>query len=240
MPRKADDDLSTTAYAVLGLLTIKSWTGYELTQQARRSLHHIWPKAESNLYAQPPRLVEAGLAHVETEFDGRRRRKRYSVTDAGRTALRRWLATRPAPPEIQLEAAVRLFFADLGAIDDAQQAVNALRDATIDHMSMGISTFESHADGTGPFPERDHISVLVGHLYYQIWMAMLNWCDLAEDELDRWAAVDNPGTRARTEELLAEALQHGHDALARTRERREAQSSRPTPSTCQSAIVDAT
>ena len=55
------DDLPTTSYAVLGLLALRSWTGYELVQQARRSLAFCWPKEDSVLYEEPRRLV----AHVE-------------------------------------------------------------------------------------------------------------------------------------------------------------------------------
>ena len=62
----------------------------------RRSLHFFWPRAESNLYAEPKRLVTAGLAEAREEWNGDRRRTVYSITDRGREALRTWLATPPA------------------------------------------------------------------------------------------------------------------------------------------------
>ena len=42
--------LTTTSYAILGLLAIKPWTTYELAQQMDRSLRRIWPRAKSKLY----------------------------------------------------------------------------------------------------------------------------------------------------------------------------------------------
>ena len=54
-------ELTTTSYAILGLLNIKPWSGYELTQQAQRSLRYVWPKSESHLYAEPKRLVRWAL-----------------------------------------------------------------------------------------------------------------------------------------------------------------------------------
>ena len=54
--------LTTPSYAILGLLSIQPWSTYELAQLMRRSLHFVWPRAESNLYAEPKRLVEAGMA----------------------------------------------------------------------------------------------------------------------------------------------------------------------------------
>ena len=68
---------TTTTYALLGLLAVKSWTGYELTQQARRSLRYAWPSSEANLYREQQRLVRMGWATVEAEAVGDRTRCRH-------------------------------------------------------------------------------------------------------------------------------------------------------------------
>ena len=54
--------MSTTTYAVLGLLCIRPWSAYELTQQMSRSLRFIWPRAESGIYREPQKLVRLGYA----------------------------------------------------------------------------------------------------------------------------------------------------------------------------------
>jgi len=206
MVSQNDDTLPTTAYAVLALLALRPWTGYELTQQAKRSLHFVWPKAESLLYAQPPRLVAAGLARVEVEQVGGRKRNRYTITRKGRAALRRWLATPPGPPQLDAEPALRVAFADLGTAEDARRSIDILRQWARANFVAGFATMESHADGTRPFPERDHINVLLGHLFGNLARCVLEWCDLADDELNRWNDVDDPGPDARTQELLHEGL----------------------------------
>src|SRR5918996_3376766 len=165
MVNQNDEKLPTTAYAVLCLLALQPWTGYELTQQAKRSLRFVWPKAESLLYAQPPRLVEAGLARVEVEHVGGRKRNRYFITRAGRAALRRWLATSPDAPQFEAEPALRFAFANLGTTEDAQRSIDVLRQWARAQFIAGQLTVESHADGTRPFPERDHINVLLGGLF---------------------------------------------------------------------------
>src|SRR5210317_1466693 len=78
--------LTTSSYAVLGLLAIRPWAGYELTQQATRSLRFAWPKSERLLYAEPKKLVEHGLATAHNESVGQRNRTVYTITDAGRSA----------------------------------------------------------------------------------------------------------------------------------------------------------
>ena len=39
-----DRELTTTSYAILGMLAIQPWSTYALTQQMRRSLRHLWLK----------------------------------------------------------------------------------------------------------------------------------------------------------------------------------------------------
>ena len=50
--------LTPSSYAVLALLHLKPWTGYELTRQAQRSLRYAWPKSERLLYSEPKKLVD--------------------------------------------------------------------------------------------------------------------------------------------------------------------------------------
>ena len=93
--------LTTTSYAVLSVLALRDHSTYDLTKQMRYSLHYLWPRAESNVYAEPSRLVEAGLASSRQEFIGDRRRTVYSITHAGRRALSTWLAAPSARPRYE-------------------------------------------------------------------------------------------------------------------------------------------
>ena len=75
---------TTTSYAILGLLAVKPWTTYELAQQMTRALGHFWPRAESNLYEEPKKLVALGLARAAPDKVGKRPRTLYSITPKGR------------------------------------------------------------------------------------------------------------------------------------------------------------
>ena len=77
------------------------------------TIGHFWSFPHALLYKEPPRLVGLGLLTEERETDGRRRRL-FTITSAGRGALRAWLG-RPAcqPTELRDLALLQLFFADL-------------------------------------------------------------------------------------------------------------------------------
>jgi DNA-binding PadR family transcriptional regulator len=87
-------DLPTTSYALLGLLTFgDDLTGYELKQRADRTLRFYWVSpAMSQVYSELARLAERGLVRVKGGAGGG---ARYRLTGRGRTALQDWLATEP-------------------------------------------------------------------------------------------------------------------------------------------------
>src|SRR5689334_22534988 len=97
---------TTTSYAVLGLLSVRPWTTYELAKQVQRSLNWFWPRAERKLYDEPKRLVDQGLATAKRERTGQRPRTLYDITAAGRAALAAWLSEPPAPRGGEFEGMV--------------------------------------------------------------------------------------------------------------------------------------
>src|SRR5262245_4814699 len=121
--------LPVTAYAILGMLALREWSAYELTQQLRRSLDYCWPTAESVWYSEPKRLVRLGLATAKREPTGTGRRTRtvYAITGQGRQLLATWLAGPAGPPRLQVETMLRLLYADHGSKQDLLAAVNGMR-----------------------------------------------------------------------------------------------------------------
>ena len=84
--------LTTTSHAVLGLLSVRPWTTYELAQQVERSLGWFWPRTPRKIYDEAKRLVDAGLADVHDGDDRppATHRLRHHA-HAGREALAGWL-----------------------------------------------------------------------------------------------------------------------------------------------------
>jgi len=119
--------VTTTSYALLGLLALRPWTTYELAKQVQRSLGWFWSRTERKLYDEPKKLVAAGLATATEQRTGKRPRTVYAITGAGREALRGWLSEPPAPPSLEFEAMVKVFFADSGTIDQLRATLREVR-----------------------------------------------------------------------------------------------------------------
>src|SRR5437773_887235 len=113
------DELNTTSYAMLGMLAIRPWSTYELAKHMDRSLGRLWPRARSNLFNEPKKLVVHGMAKSADEMVGKRPRTVYTITPKGRRALRGWLGEPGEGPVLEFEQLMKVFFADQGSKDDA-------------------------------------------------------------------------------------------------------------------------
>src|SRR3954454_15234274 len=104
MPTVASPRLTTTSYAVLGLLSFARMSGYDLAAVSERSIAHFWPVSKTQVYAELHRLAEAGLtAGTRAETSGGPARTVYELTPAGEAALDAWLA-QPADDRTPLRA----------------------------------------------------------------------------------------------------------------------------------------
>lgn len=220
-------DASPATYGLLGMLGTRPMTGYELTQQVRRSLRYAWPLSEGHLYREQKRLVTLGWATVAEEPAGRRTRQRYAITRAGRAALRAWLATEPEEPHLQVEGVLRAFYAD-SAGPDALAASMRSTAASASAMLAELHGFVADylADG-GPLdmlegktrsrtfggrqmhPERLHSVALALDVTTQLLEVLEEFFTTTAEEVEEWASTTDPGltpsTRARLDRIDARA-----------------------------------
>ena len=182
--------LSPTSHALLGLLSLRSWTTYELTQQAQRSLRFLFPRAERNLYTEAKRLAQAGLARTEESYTGRRKSTVYSITPAGRKALRDWLKTSPEAPVVEAEVLLRSFFGDLGRQQDLITALESARVQAVETRRELASLAQSAVDGEAPFPERSAVGALTMRFVADFHRLVEEWSTWAATEVATWDEPD--------------------------------------------------
>jgi DNA-binding PadR family transcriptional regulator len=185
----AQRDAGTTAYALLGLLSVRPWTTYELAQQVRRSLNWFWPRAERKLYDDPKRLAAEGLATATEEYTGRRKRTVYAITAKGRRELRAWLRTPSADPSWENEALVKVFFADAGDLESLRDTLTGMQDTA----RRRLGELARMAGGTPLFPERRHLGALTIRLAQDQEETNLRWAEWALTQVDSWTSTDDPG-----------------------------------------------
>jgi DNA-binding PadR family transcriptional regulator len=193
--------LTTTSFAILGLLAIRPWSTYELTRQMDRSLGRIWPRAQSKLYEEPKKLVELGLAEASTEPVGRRPRTIYAITPAGRRALAGWLAEPGDGPAIEFEQLLKIFFAEQGSRADALTTLAAVRDWAVERNTDNLVAAREYTSGEGPFQHRAAQNLLIGAFLVEFYRMVADWSDWATEQVQRWP--NEPGRAVADPAVLA-------------------------------------
>lgn len=178
--------LTSTSYAILGLLAVKSWTTHELVQQVDRSLRRIWPRASSKLYDEPKKLVAHGYARASDDAVGRRPRTRYTITAAGRKALAAWLARPGDGPVLECEQLVKIHFADSGTKADLVANLEATRAWVLAQNEENLATARAYLEGRGAFPQRAALNQLPGRFLTDFYVMVAHWVEWASQVVEAW------------------------------------------------------
>lgn len=178
--------MTTTSYAILGLLAVKPWTTHELVQQVDRSLRRLWPRAQSKLYEEPKKLVAHGYARATDDSIGRRRRTRYTITPRGRRALAGWLQEPGAGPALEFEQLLKIHFADSGTKADVLVNLEAARAWVLEQNRENLTAARAYLAGEGSFPERAALNQLGGRFLTDFYVTVARWVQWATDVVDGW------------------------------------------------------
>jgi DNA-binding PadR family transcriptional regulator len=168
--------LSTTEYAVLGLLASGESSGYDLTRAASRSVDYMWAPSRSQIYKVLPRLVAWGLAQSrEVEQRERPDKALYRITETGLEELRSWIGTEEAdPPGGAAVFLLKLFFAWVAEPAAARRQLALYRRSVEAH----LAAFEEMERGLPGRGEPVHSQVALRHGILRA-RATLEWADEA-------------------------------------------------------------
>jgi DNA-binding PadR family transcriptional regulator len=178
--------LTTTSYAILGLLAIKPWTTYELAKQMEVSLRNFWPRAERKLYEEPRKLVAHQLATVQHETVGKRPRSVYRITPAGRRALRAWLDEPGALASLEFESLIKVFFAEHGSKDQLLANLDRMHAGAVAQAAVDAQWAQHYLTTGGQFPQRLAVISLVGTLQAQLNHTIVTWARWARQVVETW------------------------------------------------------
>ena len=100
-------------YAILGLLSYKPMTGYNLKKMLDESISNFWAASLSQIYRELGTLESKGcLISVIEQQNDRPDKRIYSITESGKTAFKEWITNFPQKlsKETRDEFTLRIFF----------------------------------------------------------------------------------------------------------------------------------
>ncbi|MFJ2393905.1 PadR family transcriptional regulator [Streptomyces sp. NPDC087843] len=180
--------------AVLAALLEGEASGYDLAKEFDASVANFWMATPQQLYRELERMTSEGLIEARLVRQERRPNKRvFSLTAAGRVALREFTADPPKPTAIRDELLVKVQSVDAG--DDA--AVRAAIAERLEWARAKLARYErlrarlldgrtedeflARAERVGPY-----LTLMRGRSFEE---ENIRWAERALDVLERRAAV---------------------------------------------------
>jgi PadR family transcriptional regulator AphA len=177
--------ISPTSYALLGLLSLRPWTTYELARQSERSLHWFFPRAERGVYQEAKRLVDLGWATADESWVGRRRGTTYRITATGQRAFHTWLKQRAVPLQVESDGLLRVFLTDHTQLGDIRASVTVMHDdarAALGRLAVMAAQWEIREM---PFPERGPTNAIAMRLVTDLHRTIARWAEWADRAIDQ-------------------------------------------------------
>ncbi len=182
------DAAGSTQNALLGLLTICPMSGYDIRQLVPWSIGHFWNESYGQIYPSLKRLAEAGLIAKMTESrPGRPERNVYSLTEAGRTELCRWLEMPVVPTVARNELLLKVFFGAHAGGEIAEQHVLAFAEQQRAAQDVYAATVKKLTVDSAGDPQLPFWLMTLNYGRHQS-VAALAWCQetlAALEELKR-------------------------------------------------------
>ena len=105
-------------FALLALLHEEDVNGYELAKRFDVGVSHYWHALPQQIYQELSRMEEDALVVGEVVVQERRpNKRRFTITEAGRSALAAWQQERAPITVLKSELLVKAFASDLGPPD---------------------------------------------------------------------------------------------------------------------------
>jgi|SRR6187402_2814747 len=171
------EQLSPTAYVILGFVRNEPRSGYEIKAVVDNSTRFFWAASYGQIYPELKRLSEAGLITGSDSPTGGRKRTVYEITADGEEELRAWLRQPPQTFEMRDEGLLKLFFADALPRTEAVEILRSVRAQrlAVNERLRAIEQLKGEIED--PFP----MIVLQGGLEFTQWFA--DWCERMEAQL---------------------------------------------------------
>jgi len=199
-------ELTTTSYAVLGLLNIKPWTAYELAAEMKHCFGAFWPRAESRSYAEADRLVHQGLATAAREYRGKRPRTTYAITAQGREALKEWLDAPFRAFTLEFEGLIRVFLSRAGTKEQLLATLDRVQEEAEAILAFAEMAAQAYYACQAPFQEQEgHVRAFVFTFMVPFAKHMKAWSERTRAQVQTWDDLSPEDKRERAIEIIRSA-----------------------------------
>jgi PadR family transcriptional regulator, regulatory protein AphA len=175
-------------YAILGFLSWKQFTGYELKKVMVDSPVFYWSGNNNQIYTTLVQLHKDGLVTNEVQHQEHLpSRKIYTVTDKGLESLKTWLISEPELPQARKSFLVQLAWSNQLSASDLNGLITKYENEV--NLALRILN-EQERRGANLNPARSSRETVVWRFIYKNFIrsyeAELAWIDELRNELSKY------------------------------------------------------
>jgi len=138
-------------HAILGILSFKPLTGYDLKKIIQDSPFMYWSGNNNQIYKSLLELHDEGFVTSEVQHqESSPSKKIYTITKEGLAELKEWILASPEPPEFKKTFLIQLAWADLLSTEE----INTLLSDYENQVKMQILLLKESARREGFAPDR--------------------------------------------------------------------------------------
>lgn len=113
-------------YALLGVLSMREMSGYDIKRHFDRAVHFVWNASDSQIYRELRGMERDGLiASRLVQQESKPNKRLYHLTEDGVRELDAWLVSPAETPYSKEPFLLRLFFMARVSDDDARKVLEA-------------------------------------------------------------------------------------------------------------------
>ena len=180
-------------YAILGMLSIRPMSGYDIKKQVEETISNFWTESYGQIYPMLKSLIAEKLVTKTVEKGaGKPDRHVYALTGPGRKGLRRWLHEGSTPKVVRNEFLLKLFFGE-----EISVKINVAHVEQFRELQRGLlQKYRAIEKGiTAEHAENENAPYWLMTVRYgeHVSRALLQWCDKTLVELKRLAESGRGG-----------------------------------------------
>ncbi len=175
-------------YAILGLLSWKPLTGYDVKRVMQDSPFLYWSGNNNQIYKALTKLLENGFVTNQVQYqESAPNKKIYSITESGMDALIRWvMSEEPEAPEVKKAFLIQLSWA--GRLEP--EKVSRLLDRYENVMTQQLAMHREEKRREKNFPNRSEQEHFVWEMLYDNFVVMceaeLRWIQQFREGLEHF------------------------------------------------------
>lgn len=174
-------------YAILGLLSWKPSTGYDLKKVFEESPYLYWSGNNNQIYKSLMQLQKEDLISGETiHQDGAPSKKVYALTKKGISALKTWILSGTEAPEVKKPFLIQLAWSDMLSNQELEQLLSDYEKTIETQLTLQKEKYDREKDWPNRSPRETFLWNMVSVNLMSTFQSELDWSRKVRKQLQRF------------------------------------------------------